>query len=96
LKDLTFVCLLLSFESGWLNYDGGRLRFNVRKVDDVLNRVGKYYPVGRADLEGDNKLLFERLKSEVSFLVKLKDIVRSILSCLLDVDEFHNYSILPA
>jgi hypothetical protein len=41
-----------------------RLSFNVRKLDDVLNRVGKYYPVGRADLEKDNKLLFQKLKSE--------------------------------
>jgi hypothetical protein len=41
-----------------------RLSFNVRKVDDVLSRVGKHYPIGPADLEGDNKLLFERLKSE--------------------------------
>jgi hypothetical protein len=62
LKDLNFICLLLSFESGWLNYDGRRLRFNVRKVDDVLNRLGKQYPIAHANLEGDNKLLFQKLK----------------------------------
>jgi len=41
-----------------------RLSFTKRKVDDALARVGSHYPIARADLEGDNKLLFERLKSE--------------------------------
>jgi len=41
-----------------------RLSFNVRKVDDVLNRVGSYYPIGRLHLEHDNNLLFQRLKNE--------------------------------
>jgi hypothetical protein len=41
-----------------------RLSFNIRKVDDVLNRLGKQYPIARANLEGDNKLLFQKLKEE--------------------------------
>jgi hypothetical protein len=41
-----------------------RLSFNLRKVNNVLDKVGSYYPIARADLEGDNKLLFDRLKSE--------------------------------
>jgi hypothetical protein len=34
------------------------------KVNDALGRVGNYYPIPRADLEQDNRLLFERLKNE--------------------------------
>jgi hypothetical protein len=41
-----------------------RLSFNPYKVNDALGRVGNYYPIARADLEQDNRLLFERLKNE--------------------------------
>jgi hypothetical protein len=41
-----------------------RLSFNIRKVNDVLDKVGSYYPIARTDLEHDNKLLFQLLKNE--------------------------------
>jgi hypothetical protein len=34
------------------------------KIDYALNNVGSYWPVGRADLEQENNLLYQRLKSE--------------------------------
>jgi hypothetical protein len=51
---------------GWLAKCNSvkRLSFNPRKVNDVLQRVGSYYPIARADLEQDNKLLFRLLKDE--------------------------------
>jgi hypothetical protein len=41
-----------------------RLSFNIRKVKDVLKRVGTYYPIAWYNLEKDNKILFQKLKEE--------------------------------
>lgn len=44
-----------------------RLSFNSvkrHKIDYALNNVGSYWPVGRVDLEQENNLLYQRLKSE--------------------------------
>jgi hypothetical protein len=41
-----------------------RLSFNIRKVNNVLDKVGSYYPIARTDLEQDNKSLFQFLKDE--------------------------------
>jgi hypothetical protein len=41
-----------------------RLSFSIRKVKDVLKRVGAYYPIAWYNLEKDNKILFQKLKDE--------------------------------
>jgi len=41
-----------------------RLSFDVRKVKDVLKRVGTHYPIVWYNLEKDNKLLYQKLKEE--------------------------------
>jgi len=41
-----------------------RLSFTLRKVSNVLDKVGTYYPIARSDLEQDNELLFQLLKNE--------------------------------
>ena len=52
--------------SDWLDRCNSlkRLNFSRRKVDWSIDHVGRYLPVRRLDLEQDNKLLFELLKSE--------------------------------